>query len=178
MPKQFEFQPDKALAVTAYLADQSGATMYTILKMVYLADRCHLERYGRPITGDFFIAMRQGACPSLIYDSMKYLRGEKNRKNHLPDAEKYLAVDPESFEVSVLDNPSVDVLSASDIECMDEILSILRRNGRKVIWKLAHDGAWEATAPNKEMDWLEIARNLGDGELVVRHLEDRFPGAA
>ena len=83
MPDQFEFHPEKSLAVASYLANRSGETMYTILKMVYLADRLHLEKYGRPITGDRFIAMAEGACPSKIYDSMKVLRGEKNH-NYLP----------------------------------------------------------------------------------------------
>lgn len=176
MPSQFEFQPEKSLAVTSYLAQRTGETMYTILKMVYVADRLHLERYGRPITGDRFIAMPQGACPSRIYDSMKVLRGDKNT-NYLPNSEKYLDVDAETNDVSVKDMPSLDVLSASDMECLDEVISILKRRGRWVIRDMAHDVAWEKTSRNGPMDILTIASSLRDGEALVKHLKTRLPEA-
>lgn len=173
MPGQFEFRPEKALAVAAYLASRTGETMYTILKMVYLADRCHLERYGRPITGDDFIAMKQGACPSKIYDSMKVLRGEA-RKNYLPESEKYLEVDSETHDVAVKDMPSMEVLSASDLECLDEVVSIHKRLGRWVIHKMSHDAAWEKTNRNATMSVADIAKSLKDGDLLAKHLEARF----
>jgi uncharacterized phage-associated protein len=174
MPSQFEFQPDKALAVASYLAQRSGETMYTILKMVYVADRFHLERYGRPITGDNFIAMDESACPSRIYDSMKALRGQKDKKNFLPNSEKYLEVDPTTHDVSVKDMPSIDVLSASDIECLDEVISILKRRGRWEIRDMAHDAAWKKTGRNSAMDFVTIAKSLSDGDILAKHIETRF----
>ena len=177
MPSQFEFQPEKSLAVAAYLADRTGETMYTILKMVYVADRFHLERYGRPITGDHFIAMEEGACPSKIYDSMKALRGQKDKKNYLPNAEKHLAVDATTHDVSVVDMPSIEPLSASDIECLDEVISILKRKGRWVIRDMAHDAAWKSTDPNKPMDFLTIAKSLKDGDILAKHLQTKFADA-
>ena len=173
---QFEFQPEKSLAVTSYLAERTGETMYTILKMVYVADRFHLERYARPITGDRFIAMKEGACPSNIYNSMKHLRGEPER-NFLPNSAEYLEVDATTFDVSVKDMPSLDVLSATDIECLDEVISILKRRGRWVIRDMAHDQAWKNTRRNSTMDYLEIARSLNDGDVLERHLKERFADA-
>lgn len=174
MAKQFDFQPEKSLAATAYLAQRTGETMYTILKMVYVTDRLHLERYGRPVTGDDFFAMQEGACPSKIYDSMKVLRGENNT-NYLPDSEKYLAVDPTTNDVEVKDMPSMNVLSASEIECLDETISVLNRLGRWHIRKLAHDAAWEQTARNCSMDFVAIAKSIKDGgDILAKHLEKRF----
>jgi hypothetical protein len=173
MPVQFEFNPTKALAVAAYFANRTGESMYTILKMIYLADRCHLERYGRPITGDDFIAMKQGACPSKIYDSMKVLRGDTNT-NYLPNSENFLEVDAESFDVNVKDLPSLEVLSATDIECLDEIVSIHKRLGRWAIRRMAHDAAWKKTNLNGKMNFLDIAKSVKDGDVLAKHLETRF----
>jgi uncharacterized phage-associated protein len=173
MASQFEFKPDKSLAVASYLASRTGETMYTILKMVYVADRFHLERYGRPITGDRFVAMQEGACPSRIYDSMKVLRGERNT-NYLPNSDKFLQVDPVTHDVSLKDMPSLDVLSASDIECLDAAVSILKRKGRWVIHDMAHDAAWKKTSHNATMDYLEIAKSVEDGEILAKHLQERF----
>lgn len=174
MANQFNYEPEKALSSTAYLAERTGETMYTILKMVYVADRFHLERYGRPITGDNFIAMPEGACPSKIYDSLKVLRGESNQ-NHMPNSERYLEVDPITFDVTIKDMPSMDVLSASEIECLDETISILKRLGRWHIRELAHDEAWKATSRNSEMDFVTIAKGIKDsGSVLATHLVTRF----
>src|SRR5688572_102832 len=136
---RFEFEPEKALAVVAYLAERTGESMYTILKMVYVTDRLHLEKYGRPVTGDHFVAMEQGAVPSKIYDSMKFLRGEIEKPNYLPQAEMYLRVDPETHDVSLADVPSMTVLSQTDLECLDAVIALLARRGRWHMRRLAHD---------------------------------------
>lgn len=169
----FEFDPEKALSSTAYLAERTGETMYTILKMVYVADRYHLAKYGRPITGDNFFALPEGACPTRIYDSMKSLRGEKNL-NYLPGSENYLDVDPITFDVTVKDMPSLDTLSASEIECLDETISILKRLGRWHIRKLAHDNAWRETQRNGEMNFIAIANSIDNGEILAQYLTSRF----
>ena len=169
----FEFEPEKALAVTAYLAEQSGQTMYTILKMVYVADRMHLERYGRPITGDNFFALPEGACPTKIYDSMKALRGD-TKPNFLPESGKYLTVDATTHDVDVMQRPPMDVLSASDLECLEQTISILKSHGGPYIRNLAHDGVWKNTAKNTQMDNLEIAKSTQDGEALVSHLKTKF----
>lgn len=173
MPRPFDLDPEKSLAVTAYLADRSGETMYTILKMVYLSDRLHLERYGRPITGDWFAALPEGACPSQIYDSMEALRGDR-QTNYLPGSDRYLEVNATTYDVSVKDMPDMDVLSASDIECLDEVLSILKRRGRWHIRDMAHDDAWKNTERNRAMDFIEIAKTLNKGDVLAKHLETRF----
>lgn len=174
MAAYFEFEPEKAMVATAYLANRSGETMYTILKMVYVADRLHLERYGRPITGDRFVAMAEGACPSRIYDSMKVLRGEKNH-NYLPESEHYLEVDATTYDVVVKDMPSLDALSASEIECLDETISVLKRCGRWHVHGLAHDAAWKETGRNATMDFLAIAKSIEEGgDILAQHLETRF----
>jgi len=170
----FEFDPEKSLSSTAYLAERTGETMYTILKMVYVADCFHLARYGRPITGDNFYALKEGACPSKIYDSMKCLRGEDNH-NYMPDSDNYLSVDPTTHDVSIKDMPSLDALSASDIECLDETISILNRLGRFHMRDLAHDDAWKNTPSNSEMDFINIANAVGEnGEVLAEHIALRF----
>jgi hypothetical protein len=169
----FEFEPEKALAVTAYLAEQSGQTMYTILKMIYVADRMHLERYGRPITGDAYIAMLQGACPSKIYDSMKALRGDLNT-NFLPESASYLTVDATTHDVDVVKRPPMDVLSASDVECLEQTIVILKNRGSRHMRDLAHDSVWKNTAKNTQMGTLEIAKYTQDGDALVSHLKTKF----
>lgn len=46
-------------------------TQYDILKALFLADKSHLNKYGRPITFDNYFAMKDGPVPSLSYDLLK-----------------------------------------------------------------------------------------------------------
>ena len=48
--KRLRLDPRKALEVLLYVV-RSCHDMYTALKVIYFADRLHLERYGRLIAG-------------------------------------------------------------------------------------------------------------------------------
>jgi hypothetical protein len=67
-----EFQVDfpRTLAAITYIASKGieDLTMYKILKILFLADRHHLVRYGRTITGDRYAALHDGPVPSRVYD--------------------------------------------------------------------------------------------------------------
>lgn len=173
MPYKLTFDAEKSLAATAYLAQKTGETMYPILKMLYLVDRLHLERYGRPVTGDEYVAMTEGPVPTEIYDWMKFLRGDREYSK-FPAARNYLAVNPETFAVSVVQMPDAEVLSESDAECLDAVVEIYRQRDKWRIVELAHDDAWKATSKNKFMDIMTIAATLKDGPTLTQHLSERF----
>lgn len=64
-PLTFRFNLDKFINALGYFASH-GVTDLTKLKaakLLYLADRYHLFQYGRPITGDRYIAMDLGPVP-------------------------------------------------------------------------------------------------------------------
>src|SRR5579871_5139061 len=46
-------------------------TQYDIVKSLFLADTIHLNRYGRPITYDNYVAMENGPVPSKAYNILK-----------------------------------------------------------------------------------------------------------
>ena len=37
----------KAVSASSYLASKTGESLYFVLKMLYLADKAHLDQYGR-----------------------------------------------------------------------------------------------------------------------------------
>jgi uncharacterized phage-associated protein len=61
----FRFSLDKFVNALAYFASSGirDLTKLKAVKLLYLADRYHLLRYGRPITGDRYIAMDYGPVP-------------------------------------------------------------------------------------------------------------------
>lgn len=64
-PLTFRFSLDKFINALAYFASQgiTDLTKLKAVKLLYLADRYHLFHYGRPVTGDRYIAMDLGPVP-------------------------------------------------------------------------------------------------------------------
>jgi len=76
----FKIDISKAKAVILYIAGKFGETdFHKVFKILYLAERAHLVKYGRPIVGDTYMAMKYGPVPSFIYDAFKAIRGDGYR---------------------------------------------------------------------------------------------------
>ncbi len=66
----------KVVAAITYVIARADArsmfvSQYDILKTIFIADKTHLNKFGRPITFDNYYAMRAGPVPSLTYDFLK-----------------------------------------------------------------------------------------------------------
>lgn len=69
---RFTVSWDKAVEAIDFIASRKpGVTQYYIGKILFFADREHLLDYGRPITGDRYVAMEHGPVPSAIRDILK-----------------------------------------------------------------------------------------------------------
>ena len=79
----FTFSHRKATQALNYFARQAGGKLDKIkaLKLVYFADRYHLRRFGRPVTGDEYLAMPYGPVASGTKDlaEMSDFLGEEER---------------------------------------------------------------------------------------------------
>src|SRR5712692_652984 len=72
MALRFGFNERKAVEALTYIADRwNGLTPFFASKVLFFAEKRHLNRYARPIVADTFIAMPWGPVPSTIYDFIK-----------------------------------------------------------------------------------------------------------
>lgn len=134
-PVEFEFDMEKAVEVILYIANRiQRPTIRDVLKLVYLADKTSLESYGRFITGDRYVAMRQGPVPSKTYDLVKEAR----------DSGSFGFVVEGKYDLRPLRDADMDELSESDITCLEQVINAF---GHLPSWALrdeTHDDAWEA----------------------------------
>jgi len=157
--------------------------MYTVMKLLYLADREHLCRYGRFIVGDTYAAMAQGPVPSTIYEIMKYLRNERSPLTGAEDAHQFLSYSPE-HELEALRDPELGELSESDLECLDHVIGLYKARGRRAVRELSHDQAWAkawgAKGAKKSVPMMPelIASMLPDSIQLLEFLRDPQPGDA
>jgi len=68
MAIKFKLNKRKAAeAVLWFIEEKKVSDMYAIFKMLFAAEKYHLNKYGRPITGDKYMAMEHGTVPKWLY---------------------------------------------------------------------------------------------------------------
>ena len=166
-----QFDKEKTLNALLYVANRvQRKDFHKIFKIIYFADRQHLADWGRPITGDTYIAMEAGPVPSRLYDMMKIVRGD----SYMPDSEglgKYFQIDNWMYV-----NPLVDAdpnkLSSNELEVLDACIAKYSSLSYDEIKEKSHDVAWRSTARDFSIKWEDIAREAGLDEVEVACLQD------
>jgi uncharacterized phage-associated protein len=105
------------------------------LKLVYFADRYHLRKYGRLITNDAYVAMKNGAVPSSTRDIVQKTRfigtQEKDYANHF--------ILTNDYDLESKRPPDDDVFSQSDIEAIEFAWEQFGHLGKYAIAQLTHE---------------------------------------
>lgn len=119
MKMLLEFDYKKATQAINYLTKKEGGRIgkLKLIKLVYLADRYHLRRYGRPMVNDTYFAMPLGPVGSSAKDIAEFsgYLDERERKY----AETYLGRGaPDNSVVSIAD-VDLEVFSKSELEALD-----------------------------------------------------------
>jgi len=150
---RFQFDEKKGVEALIYIASQwPDVTAFFIAKVFFLAEKWHLNRYARPIIGDTFIAMPNGPVPSMIYD---FIKGQLDQAGD-PDAiMAALRIERNPhLRVTAQRDPDGDVLSPSDIECLDEAVAFCRAHTFSALSTLTHrERAWLEAPANGPMDY-------------------------
>lgn len=151
MALRFQFNERKGTEALAYMAERwPNITIFYASKVLFFAEKQHLNSYGRPIVADTFIAMPNGPVPSTLYD---FIKG--NLSN---------AGDPEGFRgaIDASDHPRLiarrqydpEVLSGTDVECIDAAIAFCRSKGFGHLSELTHrERAWAEADTNSAMDY-------------------------
>lgn len=166
MSGPFQFDAEKATEAVIYIASRTGGDMYVTLKLLYLADKCHLHRFGRFIFGDQYYALPHGPVPDGAYGIVKRARQPQGAANFK------LA----GNQITPSRDADLDAFSASDLECLDEAIRDFGRLSFGELKQLTHDAAYNATTPNGAIAISAIAALAEDPVALLQHLADSHPG--
>jgi hypothetical protein len=157
MAVRFTFDPEKAVEAIVYLSSLQlpGLSKYKLSKLLVLADKHHLVRFGRTITGDRICAIEHGPIPSASLDLLNaVLSGENLASEGQALAEK-VTVDRRFRHprFAAAGDFEAHALSESDLE---SLLAIANEHGRKSFDELkvlthemvAYKRAWENRTNN------------------------------
>lgn len=164
------FDHKKAVEIILYVAHNApNPDIYHVLKLIYFADKSHLQQYGRLLCNDSYVAMNNGPVPSGAYDIVKHIRGDGYA--HFDDCFA------ESFElqgnkICPLKEPELDLLSDSDIECLNEAIKEYGHLSFGKLKNLSHDEAFKSADQDDFISLEAITGTLEDGDLLLKHLQE------
>jgi uncharacterized phage-associated protein len=180
VPLSFTFDKDATLTTVLYLVGELGQpSRQTVFNLLYLADKKHLEDYGRFISTDTYYALTQGPVPGHVYNVLnslekqgEYLSLDKEFKQAF--AASLHTIEGHRLEVAI--TPDLENLSESDIKCLNLVLETYSKLSSQELEQLCQDAAWKATVRNQEISLEAIVRTLPNSEDLIEYLRDPFPG--
>ena len=140
---RFDFEFEKFFAAVQYIAGNGVPylTYYKICKLLFLADKYHLVRYGRPITGDVYCALPYGPVPSEALDLLKALsKGDYEDDERVERMASKLIIDRRFRypQFSTTDVPELTDLSRSDITSLDKVVKEFGRMNFDQLKSITH----------------------------------------
>jgi uncharacterized phage-associated protein len=152
MKHPFVFNTEKAIEAILYIAASiEQPSFHRICKIMYFADKQHLEKYGRFICGDSYIAMKNAPVPSGMYKLLKNV-----------DAKPVFIVEDE-FLVHPLRAAHLDYFSESDLEC-------LKQASQLSFQELSKDLSWQSVGENDYIKIEHIIATFSDADSLLDYL--------
>jgi uncharacterized phage-associated protein len=162
------FDAEKAVEAFLYVGRQVP-NLYHALKVLYFADKEHLSRFGRLISGDRYVAMRLGPVPSGVYDMVKQVRGDGHFRTDIPLDEIFEIRHRHTIHPKRLAN--VDLLSESDVECLDRAIDEYGSLSFKRLKSYSHrEAAFKSADENDFISLEAMAKSLPDGHSLWEYL--------
>lgn len=166
----YPYDAEKAKESIVYLTRSLGfMSKYKLAHLMYLAEKIHLQNFGRAICWDRYTAISEGNICSGVF----YLAKEAEKGND-PD---FLRA---SGNIKSVREIKPDRMSQSDIDVLDTVAGIYKNNDWDDVVKTTKDEAWEKTYNLVSDDdtivyrlnsFIDVVNTLPDGKLILAHLE-------
>lgn len=172
MNMRLGFDIRKTIAAVAFLMNQEGGQldMFLGLKMLYVADKEALIRWGKTITGDSFVSLPKGPVLSEVYNLFKGVgpredQGEwdacfSERVNHL---------------IQMLKQVDVEVLSEREMEVLESARKQINSFAPWEVARWLHETCPEWQDPQGSsvpIDPAVILRNAGRTDEEIQIIEN------
>jgi uncharacterized phage-associated protein len=134
----FEYQ--KAVQAINFFARKSRGLHISklhVLKLIYLADRYHLRKYGRLITNDNYLAMTYGPVASSVKDLAEQSEFLSDQEEKYARAYLHKA-DPSSHSIKSIKDIDLDVFSQTDLEALNTVWDKFHQMPQYEIVKFTH----------------------------------------
>jgi uncharacterized phage-associated protein len=163
---RLRFNEAKATQAAAHLLRLRGRRMkyLKLIKLLYIADREALSRWGKPITTDRYVSMKEGPVVSNVYN----LIGSEPLPFDQSIWHKHIRT-VDDWDVELVSDPATDELSQVEENLLEEIFQI---HGHKSRWTLVEEthkfAEWkDAGTSSIQITYREILKALHKDEKEI-----------
>lgn len=170
----FRLSEAKTAEALAYIASEwSDITQFYAAKVIFFAEKKHINTYARPILADRFIAMKDGPVPSTVLDLFRGNFRQIRNRGLILDAVEFVNLGRVLIGMVAKRKPNLDLLSQTDVECLKGAIEFCRGKEKGFLSELSHeDRAWTSAGKNGPMDYaMMIDVNNPHGEEILEELE-------
>jgi uncharacterized phage-associated protein len=171
----------KILAPCLYVLNKTGRiSKHHLSKILYFADKSHVAKYGRTLSGQKYIAMQNGPVPSQIYDFIKHVQGISAGHfltEHVQYVDFFIGFEPKYYVFAKVE-ADMQFLSISAVNALDESIAKYRNSSFALRTDESHDAAWQEAwnrpGRDKEMSIIEIAKSAGANAAMIDYIKARM----
>lgn len=133
----FEYDINRTIEALLYICERlNGTTKHQLSKLLYFADKFHLAKYGRTITGDSYTKMEYGPVPSQTYHHIR-------NSAFINDV-----LDIKGYHVNGKRSARKEELSESDLDALEYSLNEYGKLSFGALTDISHDASWNAAEDN------------------------------
>jgi uncharacterized phage-associated protein len=178
MPSQaihFKTSYDKIIETIILLASKKpGIDIYHLAKVLFFADKLHVNKYFRPVTTDTYIKLPYGPVPSTAYDIIK--GNSWLSPNHLEKISITLSIGGKEthYRTKALREPDLSYFSKSDLECLEEAMSRYGDLSFDELYVLSHaERCYYDTEDKDKIDYaLLITEDNPYRDVIIDHMRE------
>jgi len=154
----FKLNPGKALETILWIANRNGrrgVDLYKLVKTILYADMYHLNKYGRTIYGEVYLAMAHGPVPEHAYEIIKKEPLAVSALKSVPLSKSEKMVKPKrTAHLSALSKSDIEALTEGWKVCKDLSFSELKSAADSLP---CYVKTWEArTSDSDEIDLADM----------------------
>ncbi len=153
-PIRYRLNWEKAIEAIVWLAQEKpGIGVFHVAKVLFYADKAHLQQYARPILGDTYIAMEHGPVPSGVHDLID--RNSFLDPDLLEATSEAIEVKRDGYpQIIVQRPPNLKLFSETDLQCLRWALDRYGDLPFGRLRDLTHrERAWVEAPANGPMDY-------------------------
>lgn len=144
--------------------------MYRLFAILYFADLQHLLKYGRSITGDSYVAMKDCPVPFNVFSIYKQLAGDTFKGLDV-GIKEFFALNTEG-QIVAIGQYSSDMIAETEIECLFEVIHIYKNMHDDVLLAKMKDNAWQLSDKNGNISLHHLLHVSNVPEDVCTYIEN------
>jgi hypothetical protein len=171
----FTFEIRKSINVMLFILKSLGgsADVFTLFAVMYLSELKHLAKHGSLITGDNYIAMKNGPVPYNMYSVYQQLKGRGYLRNLAGNFKEYIAAGNNETIVAVTDY-SEDYISRSEANCLFDTIREFKNESADQLKRKTMDIAWEKASLSNDMSIENMAVAAGASTEMIAYIQHSF----